>query len=90
VEVTEEGYYRWQKGQMVQDAFPRMSADQIELLVTGTHPKCWESIFPEEEDDYCEGCEKAEAFLDDPITIAYGLGGEMLPLFKHTCKREEG
>lgn len=28
-----------------------MSADERELLLTGTHPKCWKSMFPDEDDD---------------------------------------
>lgn len=85
IEVSDEGYHRWAVlGQLAQTAFPNMSDDERELLITGTHPKCWDQIFPEEELE-CEGCQKAEAFLDDPMTIALGVGSEMLPLFKHKC-----
>ncbi len=59
IELTpEEGaqYERLKSGEIrfIQDAFPQWSADQRELLITGTHPECWDAIFEddEEEDDY--------------------------------------
>jgi hypothetical protein len=57
MEVSEEGLYRWQKlGQLVQDAFPRMSDGEREQLITGTHPECWEVLFPDEpEEEEAEG-----------------------------------
>jgi len=40
---------RWRAGEYVQDVFPDMHADDRELLVSGTHPACWDSLFGEEE-----------------------------------------
>lgn len=39
-------------GRHVQEVFPDWSNDQRELLITGTHPDCWEAMFEglEEED----------------------------------------
>lgn len=42
---------RWQEGEFVQRVFPEMDADQRELLITGTHPKCWDLMFPEEDEE---------------------------------------
>ena len=40
------GYVRWdQLGANVQDALPELDADQRELLLTGTHAHCWDTIF---------------------------------------------
>ena len=39
----------WRSGKLVQDAFPTLSADERELLISGTHPECWEALFSEEE-----------------------------------------
>jgi hypothetical protein len=39
----------WESGLKVQDAFVGMSADEREMLISGTHPKCWEAAFGEEE-----------------------------------------
>ena len=38
-------YLKRQQGTLVQDAFPEMSADDRELLITGTHPGCWDKMF---------------------------------------------
>jgi hypothetical protein len=43
-----EAYDNWRGGMYVQRAFPGMSSDDRELLVSGTHPKCWDEMFPEE------------------------------------------
>jgi hypothetical protein len=48
VPVVEADYLRWQvEGMLVQQAFPEMPVDQRELLVTGTHPKCWDAMWAE-------------------------------------------
>lgn len=95
VQLTDREYFKWSNGLPLDVAVPRLSMDDRELLITGTHAKCWETMFPEEaaeglgpdcEPD-CEECAKHEAFLDDPITVAYGVGSEMAPLFKHDCPR---
>lgn len=41
----------WQSGVLIQVAFPDMSASDREILITGTHPACWNKLFPEEESD---------------------------------------
>lgn len=54
VEVNEADYLDWQDGVLVQDAFPYLSADEREMLVSGICPTCWESTFggAEDEDEY--------------------------------------
>lgn len=39
----------WQSGEYIQNAFPDMSMEDREVLITGTHPACWNKLFPEEE-----------------------------------------
>jgi hypothetical protein len=39
----------WQAGEYIQNAFPDMSMEDREVLITGTHPTCWNKLFPEEE-----------------------------------------
>ena len=39
----------WQDGAFVQVAFPEMTDDQREQLVTGTHPECWDKLFVNED-----------------------------------------
>jgi hypothetical protein len=38
----------WRNGAYIQDAFPDMTADERELLLTGTCPGCW----PEDDEEF--------------------------------------
>ena len=49
LEVDLTSYMRWQGGVLIQDAFPDLTNDERELLITGTHPACWDTMFGEEE-----------------------------------------
>lgn len=46
VEVTPDRYRRWQSGEPIQTVWPEWTPAQRELLITGTHPVCWNSAFP--------------------------------------------
>lgn len=35
----------WRAGTLVQVAFPRLTADERELMISGTHGPCWEKMF---------------------------------------------
>jgi hypothetical protein len=35
----------------VQALFPQLSAAEREILMTGTHPACWNEMFPPDEED---------------------------------------
>lgn len=51
VEVNEIDYLDWQDGVlMAQDAFPYLSADEREMLVSGICPICWDSMFGSDEE----------------------------------------
>jgi len=41
----------WQAGENIQSAFPDMPAADREVLISGTHPACWDKLFPGEDDD---------------------------------------
>ena len=45
VSVNEIDYLDWQDGELVQDAFPYLSADEREMLISGICPDCWENMF---------------------------------------------
>ena len=48
--VDEIAYSRWQCQEiLIQQAFPEMTSGERELLKTGFHPACWDSLFNEEE-----------------------------------------
>lgn len=51
IAVSFEDYERWQAGELIQNAFPYLSADERELLKTGICPSCWDKMFPPEEDE---------------------------------------
>lgn len=51
VPVNEADYWDWQDGALVQDAFPYLTADEREMLVSGICPNCWDKMFPEEEEE---------------------------------------
>jgi hypothetical protein len=42
---------RWQGGENIQDVFPDMNEGDRELLISGTHPACWDKLFPGEEEE---------------------------------------
>jgi hypothetical protein len=51
-DVDALGYIRWSElGENVQDALPQLDADQRELLMTGTHAHCWETMWSPFGDD---------------------------------------
>jgi hypothetical protein len=54
VEVDTQAYWAWTLAddndpmRHAQYAFPNLSADVREMLISGTHPKCWTEMFGEE------------------------------------------
>lgn len=61
---------RWQAGEMIQKAFPAMSAAEREILISGTHPACWEKLFPAE--DEVEPCTRCQAEVESDSLVTYG------------------
>lgn len=53
--VSESDYYAWLDGEYVQNAFPYLSPDERELLISHTCANCWASLFPPEEEEEEEG-----------------------------------
>ena len=45
VEVNESDYWDWDDGELVQVAFPYLSADEREMLISGICPDCWNSMW---------------------------------------------
>ena len=56
VEVNEMDYWDWQDGMLAQEAFPYLSPEEREMLISGICPTCWEKTFADEEEpeDYEE------------------------------------
>ena len=45
IEVYELDYICWENGVPAQEAFPYLSADDRELLISGICPECWARTF---------------------------------------------
>jgi hypothetical protein len=50
ISVERSGFAAWQAGALIQHALPALSAAERELLISGTHPACWDALFPEEDE----------------------------------------
>ncbi len=42
-------YLLWQSGDLIQHAFPELSAEEREFLMTGITPERWNELFPKED-----------------------------------------
>jgi hypothetical protein len=51
VSVPLSGYKAWQSGEFIQNAMPDVSADDRELLISGTCSECWDSMFLSDEEE---------------------------------------
>ena len=43
--INEEDYYAYLDGELVQVAFPYLTADEREIIVTGICKDCWDKMF---------------------------------------------
>lgn len=52
-EITVNGpdLFKFRQGTLIQDAFPYLSADEREFLITGICNTCWEASFGEDYND---------------------------------------
>lgn len=68
VAVNEDDYFSWKfDGALVQNAFPYLSADEREMLISGICPTCWENTFGSDEDEE----EDPEDWEDDVDECGY-------------------
>lgn len=51
VDVPVAGFIAWQNGDLIQDSLPELSADQRELLISGTCGTCWDEMFGSSDED---------------------------------------
>ena len=45
LDVTEDEYADWKAGELIQNAMPRLNADEREFVKTGITAEEWEEIF---------------------------------------------
>ena len=48
IPVTEEQLNLWQRGILIQNAMPHLTADEREFIMTGTTPDEWNQMFGED------------------------------------------
>ncbi len=65
VEVNENDYWDWQDGELAQIAFPYLSADEREMLISGICPTCWDSMFGSVEEDDFDDNEHEDNYTGD-------------------------
>ncbi len=53
LDITKEQIEKWENGEVIQKAFPNLTADQREFLISGTTKEEWDKIFSQNE-TYCE------------------------------------
>ena len=49
VMVADDDYAAYLEGMLAQDAFPYLSADERELIMTGICPACWDKMWNADE-----------------------------------------
>ena len=70
--LSAKDFNAWQEGELVQNAFPYLDANERELLVSGICSECWEKTFGEDDEDdspewhdTCDEEEEEEDYPDD-------------------------
>lgn len=48
LDITQEQLNRWHGGELIQDVFTQLNADQREFLMTGIMPYSWDKAFKRE------------------------------------------
>lgn len=50
VELYPSEITAWKRGFSIQRAFPRLSENERELILSGLHPQCWDEVFDTEDE----------------------------------------
>lgn len=48
--IAPSDFASWRKGELIQDAMPYLTAEERELLISGTCDDCWSEMFGQDED----------------------------------------
>tara|TARA_R100001244_G_scaffold97646_3_gene73064 strand:- start:1817 stop:2023 length:207 start_codon:yes stop_codon:yes gene_type:complete len=49
IQVSAAQYQKWRAGALAQHAFPNISADEREFIMTGITKESWQNTFPNED-----------------------------------------
>lgn len=44
LDITMDQYSRWRGGELIQDAMPKLTADEREFVISGCTPSCWDRL----------------------------------------------
>lgn len=50
ITVPGQGLWAWEHGTFAQDAFPDLTPAEREMVMTGTHPECWDAMIPDDDE----------------------------------------
>ena len=50
-EAPMSGILKWKDGMLIQKALPELSAELREVLISHVCPKCWDTMFPPEDEE---------------------------------------
>ena len=73
-DIDPEDYYRFQHGTYAQVAFPYLTADQRELMVSQTCGECFDKMFPPDDDEFTD-----EEWNDLQASLDQLFKGEVSP-----------
>jgi hypothetical protein len=51
IELTDAEVHALETIPFIHKALPNRTADERELLISGTHPACWDAMFPQEDEE---------------------------------------
>ena len=54
--IDVKAYHAWRNGELIQKAFPNLSATQREQLVSSICPECQNSIFGPDDEEDADAC----------------------------------
>ena len=55
LELNVDAMKEWQNGKLIQDAFPNLSEDDRELMISGTCGECFDAMMEAYDEDDTEG-----------------------------------
>ena len=62
--VSNKELRNYDKGALVQDAFPHLSPDDREMLISNICGSCWDIIFKDADDEYDDTAFEDEFFIE--------------------------
>ena len=87
MEVDSLAFHRWQNERvLIQLAFPDMSVEDRETLISGTHGPCFEAMFADEEDEDEDDEDGCPGHPDDDWSINANLPAGVTHFCDGTCQ----